>query len=249
MHARDRIIVALDGLNQDQAYRAIEELAPHVGMIKVGFELITRQQAGAVAEFAGEHGLGVFFDGKFHDIPQTVAHASSVAATMPAVRLFNVHCTGGSAMMAAAAKAATDANPTGQRPRVLGVTVLTSMDADTLTEVGLTGPDGDPDIEARVVALARLAQTSGLDGVVASPREIEAIRAACGPDFLVVTPGVRPTGAALGDQVRVTTPAEAVRKGADYLVIGRPILSPERGTPAEAAGRIVEEIAAVEIGN
>ncbi|MBA3488105.1 MAG: orotidine-5'-phosphate decarboxylase [Longispora sp.] len=249
MHARDRVIVALDGLNQDQAYRAIEELAPHVGMVKVGFELITRQQAGAVAEFAGKHGLGVFFDGKFHDIPQTVAHASSVAATMPAVRLFNVHCMGGPAMMAAAAKAATDSSPKGQRPWVLGVTVLTSMDANALAEIGLTGPDGGPNVEARVVALARLARDSGLDGVVASPREIGAIRAACGPDFLIVTPGIRPTGAALGDQLRVTTPADAIRRGADYLVIGRPILAPEHGTPAEAAQRIVEEIAAVEVGS
>lgn len=247
MRARDRIIVALDGLDQDQAYRVIEQLAPHVGMVKIGFDLITRQRAGAVAAFASEHELGVFYDGKFHDIPQTVAHASAAAATTPGVRLFNVHCLGGSAMMAAAATAATEAKSAGERPRVLGVTILTSMDAAALVEVGVTPPHsedstGGVSMEALVVHLAQLAQGSGLDGVVASPREVGAIRAACGPEFVIVTPGVRPRGAALGDQVRVMTPAEAIRCGADYLVIGRPILRPEQGTCVEAVQRIIEEI-------
>jgi orotidine-5'-phosphate decarboxylase len=245
MDARNRLIVALDGVDLTRAERLIAELAPYVGMFKVGFEQIARQQARTLAEHAASHGVGVFYDGKFHDIPQTVANASGIAAAIPAVQLFNVHCSGGSAMMAAAARAAVEARQRGNRPKVLGVTVLTSMDAETLAEVGLSQKGEDDPVVASVVHFARLAQASGLDGVVASPREIETIRAECGPEFCIVTPGVRPAGTALGDQIRVATPGEAIRRGADYLVVGRPITRPENGSPTEAAQRIVDEIAAV----
>lgn len=254
---RQRIIVALDGLNGEQAERTIESLAPHVGAFKVGSELITRQQAGQVADFAAALGASVFYDGKFHDIPQTVANASGVVAQMQSVAMFNVHCLGGFEMMQAA-RQAVDNNATGsRRPQVLGVTILTSHDYDSLVRLRLLPPldrevlelpDGgksvmDGAIRDLVINLAALAQSAGLDGVVASPKEIEAIRKKCGPSFLIVTPGVRPVGADANDQKRVMTPSEAIACGADYLVIGRPILKPASGTLAEAAARIADEIA------
>lgn len=270
MDPKGRIIVALDGLNREQACQAIEELAPYVGAFKVGFELIAQQQAGLVADFAAEKGANVFWDNKFHDIPQTVANASGVIAEMASVSMFDVHCLGGFEMMQAAQKAATDHSSGKRSPKVLGVTILTSHDYDSLVKLGLLPPLDTSegvlyeahhiDFEARtidvldrekcmeetirglVLNLALLAKSSGLDGVVASPKEIEIIRKECGPDFLIVTPGVRPVGAAVNDQKRVMTPAEAVRLGANYLVVGRPIMKPEKGSRVEAAKLIAEEI-------
>jgi orotidine-5'-phosphate decarboxylase len=176
-------------------------------------------------------GLPVFADVKFHDIPNTVAGASRALVSL-GMSLFNVHVSGGEAMLRAALDVAASANP---RPCVLGVTVLTSMNDDDLAAVGQIGP-----APAQVLRLARLAKHSGLDGVVCSPQEIAEIRKACGTEFLIVTPGVRPAGSDLADQRRVTTPGDAVRAGADILVVGRPITA--AADPAAAAKAISDEI-------
>jgi orotidine-5'-phosphate decarboxylase len=190
-------------------------------------------------------GVEIFLDLKYHDIPSTVSGAVSAAVKLPGVRLLDVHALGGLEMMRAAAKARNEsALPEGQRPKLLGVTILTSMDNGTLRTVGISGP-----ASSRAVKLARLAQRAGLDGVVASPKEVRAIRRACGKDFLVVVPGVRPEAAGgsgrktkrkADDQARVATPAEAIRSGADYLVIGRPITAAP--DPEAAARAILDEI-------
>jgi len=190
-------------------------------------------------------GVEIFLDLKYHDIPSTVSGAVSAAVKLPGVRLLDVHALGGLEMMRAAAKARNEsALPEGQRPKLLGVTILTSMDYGTLRTVGISGP-----ASSRAVKLARLAQRAGLDGVVASPKEVRAIRRACGKDFLVVVPGVRPEAAGgsgrktkrkADDQARVATPAEAIRSGADYLVIGRPITAAP--DPEAAARAILDEI-------
>lgn len=203
----------------------------------------------------------IFMDLKLNDIPNTVAGASGAIAQM-GVRMFNVHCLGGRKMMEEARRAVKEtlgnlsSDNTTKGPLILGVTVLTSLDFEALKEIGLitqtwlnqylsvTDDIKRIMIEEIVVRLALLAKSSGLDGVVASPKKITAIRKACGKDFLIVTPGVRPEWAALADQKRVMTPREAVKAGADYLVIGRPITSPppEIGGPVEAAKRILAEI-------
>jgi orotidine-5'-phosphate decarboxylase len=178
-------------------------------------------------------GFGIFLDLKFHDIPNTVAGAVASAAKLPGVKLLTLHATGGLAMMRAARQAAgTKKN----RPALLGVTILTSMDAQTMESVGLAGTPG-----SRAVALARLAKEGGLDGVVASAHEVAAIREACGADFLIVVPGIRPASGSMDDQSRVATPADAIRAGASYLVVGRPITSAD--DPRKAALAIGAEIA------
>ena len=178
-------------------------------------------------------GFGVFLDLKFHDIPNTVATAVAAAAELPKVRLLTLHTLGGMAMMRAASAALGRGK---NRPALLGVTLLTSMDETALCEVGIAGSASEV-----VLALARRAQEAGLDGVVASGQEARAIRAQCGPSFLIVAPGVRPLSASTNDQSRVTTPSEAIQAGADYLVIGRPIT--EADDPRAAALAIVQEIA------
>jgi orotidine-5'-phosphate decarboxylase len=187
-------------------------------------------------------GPEIFLDLKFHDIPNTVAGAVSAAVGLPGVRLLDVHTLGGLEMMRAAAKARDEsALPKAQRPKLLGITILTSMDNTSLRRVGISGT-----ASGRAVKLAQLARQAGLDGVVASPHEVRAIRRACGKDFLIVVPGIRPAVGNPGkrkkdDQARVATPAEAIRAGADYLVIGRPITA--AGDPEAAARAILEEIA------
>ena len=178
-------------------------------------------------------GFEIFLDLKFHDIPNTVAGAVAAAAALPKVRLINVHALGGLAMMRAAREAVGGRR---KRPALLGVTILTSMDGPELLRVGIEGPPGQ-----RVVELAKLVKAAGLDGVVASGNEAAAIRQACGPDFLIVVPGVRPETADLNDQARVTTPRQAIAAGADYLVVGRPITGAK--DPREAALNIAKEIA------
>lgn len=190
-------------------------------------------------------GPEIFLDLKFHDIPNTVTGAISSAMSLPGVRLLDVHTLGGLEMMRAAAKARDESGlPKTQRPKVIGVTILTSMDHRALKEVGIAGSPSK-----RVVSLARLAKKAGLDGVVASPQEVRAIRRACGKDFLIVVPGVRPEIAVgsgpkgkrkTDDQARVATPAEAIRDGADYLVVGRPITAAP--DPEAAAQAILDEI-------
>ncbi len=234
---RNRIIAALDVDSPDKAVAVVDKLQGHVEAFKVGLELFNHSGREIFDMLRAAGAEKIFYDCKFHDIPNTVASASRAAAQM-GVWMFNVHCSGGSAMMAAAAKTAREQAATLQiaPPLVIGVTVLTSLDQEMVeTELGVGLPIAD-----LVVQLAKLAKNAGLDGVVASPLEIEAIRAACGPDFLIITPGVRPVAADIGDQKRVLTPAEAVRCGADYLVIGRPIVKAD--DPAAAADAIAGEI-------
>jgi orotidine-5'-phosphate decarboxylase len=202
------------------------------GILKVGSQLFTAEGPKAVKKIAGL-GFGVFLDLKFHDIPNTVAGSVAAAAELPAVRLLTLHTLGGPDMMRAAAVAVAGKK---KRPALLGVTILTSHDAGTLRGVGISGTPG-----SRALALAKLAKKAGLDGVVASAHEARAIRRACGPEFLIVVPGVRPASASVNDQSRVATPAEAIRAGADYLVIGRPITGAT--DPRRAALAIGEEIA------
>jgi len=178
-------------------------------------------------------GFGVFLDLKFHDIPNTVARATAAAAELPRVRLLTLHALGGLAMMRAAREALGAKR---SRPALLAVTVLTSMDESALGGVGIARLPSE-----LVLGLAKLAQQAGLDGVVASGQEARAIRAQLGPKFLIVTPGVRPHSAAVDDQSRVTTPAEAIEAGADYLVVGRPIT--EARDPRAAALAMAREIA------
>jgi orotidine-5'-phosphate decarboxylase len=230
--ARKKIIFALDVNGLDEIDRFAGLLSGKVGMFKVGKELFTacgREAVKAVQRHGGE----VFLDLKYHDIPNTVAKAMLEAARL-GVQLANLHALGGYEMMETTVNAVRKEFGD-DRPRLLAVTILTSSTAETLQRVGIEHP-----IDLMVVRLARLAQEAGMDGVVASPREIGLIRQACGSDFLIVTPGVRPLFAALDDQKRIMTPADAVRAGADYLVIGRPIA--RAADPAVAAEMIVDEI-------
>ncbi len=231
--ARKKIIFALDVHGLDAIDRWADILAGKVGMFKVGKELFTSCGPAAV-KAVQRHGGQVFLDLKYHDIPNTVASAMLEAARL-GVQLTNLHALGGAEMMETAANAVHKEFNGADRPRLLAVTILTSSTAETLRQVGI-----EHSVQDMVVRLARLAKASGMDGVVASPLEIGLIREACGPDFLIVTPGVRPSFAAVDDQKRIMAPAEAVSSGADYLVIGRPIA--KASNPVEAAELIAAEI-------
>ena len=222
------IFVALDVPNKAAALSLVEQLRPHVGGFKIGLELYLSEGRTIVEEIGADK---VFLDLKLHDIPNTVAGAMRVVAKL-GVNITNVHCLGGLEMM----RAANDAvKSVGSSTRLIGVTVLTSHDRASLSRLGL-----DEEPQAVVRRLARLAQEAGLDGVVCSPQEIVAVREECGQDFLLVTPGIRPTTAELGDQKRVLTPRQAVDLGANYLVIGRPITA--ANDPADAAKEIVQSL-------
>jgi len=235
--ARDRLIFALDVDEFAEAERWVKLLHEQVGFFKIGKQLFTRCGPEVVHMVRGEGGE-VFLDLKYHDIPNTVAMAGVEAARLGA-RMFNVHALGGREMMARTVAEIDARHPRGseERPRLLAVTILTSSTDQTLREIGIERP-----VTEMVPRLAELARQAGMDGVVASPREVPLIREACGPDFLIVTPGVRPTFAALDDQKRVTTPADAIAAGADYLVIGRPIAAAV--DPVAAAEQILEEMGA-----
>jgi orotidine-5'-phosphate decarboxylase len=240
-HPRSSLIVALDFDSLSSAVKFAKQVADLVGMFKIGNQLFTAAGPAAVKEVAAL-GAGVFLDLKFHDIPNTVAGAVLSAAAMTGVQLVNVHALGGKAMLEAAVQAISAGVPMGaDRPRLLAVTILTSMDQKAMKEVGIGGAP-----KLRVVKLAQLAKSAGVDGVVASVQEARAIRKACGRDFLIVTPGVRPKEKAAAsekdDQARTATPTEAIRAGADFLVVGRPILA--AADPRAAAQAIVEEIGA-----
>jgi orotidine-5'-phosphate decarboxylase len=231
--ARKKIIFALDVDGMAEAERWAEILAPHVGMFKVGKQLFTACGP-AVVRAILDRGGEVFLDLKYHDIPNTVAMAS-VEAVRLGVSLFNLHALGGYEMMARTVEALDEEFPNGRASRVLAVTILTSSNEETLRGVGIELP-----VPEMVVKLALLAKRAGIDGVVASPLEIPLIRQACGDDFIIVTPGVRPASASKDDQKRVMTPAEAVKGGASYLVIGRPISAAQE--PIMAAESIITEI-------
>jgi len=240
-HPRSSLIVALDFDSLSSALKFAKDLADLVGMFKVGSQLFTAAGPAGVKEIAAL-GPGIFLDLKFHDIPNTVAGAVLSAAGMSGVQLLNIHALGGSAMMKAAAQAISAGVPMGaDRPRLLAVTVLTSMDKKAMQEAGIAGEPKD-----RAVKLARLAKKAGVDGVVASVKEAREIRKVCGPDFLVVTPGVRPKDSPVKsvseDQARKASPTEAIRAGADFLVVGRPIIAAP--DPRAATQAIVDEIAA-----
>ena len=235
--SKDKIILPLDVDTAEKAVEMVTLLKDDVGAFKVGLELVNSAGLGVFEQIRKAGAGRIFYDSKFHDIPNTVAGASRAAARL-GVWMFNVHCAGGAEMMRAARDAAVEQSAKLGRPcpLVIGVTVLTSIDQTILSdEMRVPGIVAD-----QVVHLARLAQKAGLDGVVSSPHEIELIRDACGPGFVIVTPGVRPAGADIGDQKRVMTPSEAVAKGADYLVIGRPITKAD--APVSAARLIAEGI-------
>ena len=244
---KDRVLVALDTPDTDKAVALSRQLAGHVGGIKLGLEFFNAAgpdgvrkvvRAGPEETPRGEAPAQqrLFLDLKFHDIPNTVAGA--VRSVMPlGPSILNVHAGGGPAMMKAALDAANfETEQLGTvRPMLIAVTVLTSLDDADLSAVGQAGPSKD-----QAVRLAGLARKAGLDGVVCSSKEIAAIRAECGPDFKLIVPGIRPAGAALGDQKRVMTPSEAIAEGADFIVIGRPITGAEN--PAAAAKAIADEL-------
>jgi orotidine-5'-phosphate decarboxylase len=221
--ARARVVLALDVADDLAARDLVARVGDHIGGIKIGKELFTRCGPDVVRALDSS-ALPVFLDLKFHDIPNTVARAVRAAGQLR-VRWLSLHTAGGAAMLEAATRA-RDALPAGQRPLLLGVTVLTSMATN------------DPE---EVIDRALLAQACGLDGAIASPLELRRLRAACGNDFLLVTPGVRPSGAGRDDQARVATPGQAVRDGADYLVVGRPIHA--AADPVAAAAAVVSEVA------
>ncbi len=232
MQASDRLIVALDVGSRENALSLVTALRPKVQRFKIGTELFTICGPPLVREIL-EKGGQVFLDLKYHDIPNTVARAA-VAAARLGVGMFTLHLSGGS-MMARRAVDELEAHCQVYRvprPKVLGVTVLTSLSADDLAEIGI-----GRSIEDQVVALAEMGKSAGLDGVVCSPREARIIREACGRDLLIVTPGIRPEGSEPDDQSRTLTPRIALEAGADYLVVGRPIVKAD--DPLEAAESIL----------
>lgn len=245
--ARQKLILALDFPSLEPALEIAQSLSSLVGMFKINIQLYTASGPASV-EKLNSLGGGVFLDLKFHDIPNTVQGAVRSAISLPGIRFLDVHALGGLEMMQVAAKARDQGQASGgsskSSPKLLAITILTSMDNGALRRVGVAGP-----ASRRVVHLARLAKKAGMDGVVASPQEVRAIRRACGKEFLIVVPGIRPeVGAVTGgkrkskadDQARIATPGEAIRAGADYLVVGRPITgAPD---PEAAARAIVEEI-------
>ncbi len=234
-HPKERIIFALDVDHFAEAQHWVNLLKDRIGMFKVGKQLFTH--AGPkVVDMIHQKGQKAFLDLKFHDIPNTVARAGEEAAKL-SVAMFNLHALGGFEMMHKTSEAVRAAAKEfgASKPLILAVTILTSMDERALKDVGIQGPIGEA-----VGRLAHLAMEAGMDGVVASPQEIEIIRERCGNDFLIVTPGIRHPSDKKDDQKRTLSPKEAIEAGANYLVIGRPI----RGAkdPVEAVERIVEDI-------
>lgn len=235
MKNKERLIIALDVDTREKALTLVEKLKKDIKVFKIGSELFTSCGPGIVKDVK-DKGCGVFLDLKFHDIPNTVAK-SAAAAVRLGVLLFNVHALGGPDMMKKAASTVTEEARRLKinKPKIIAVTMLTSMGENNLKKIGI-----DDNMEKQVLRLARLAKDSGMDGVVASPSEVELIREKTGKDFLVVTPGVRPSWAVKDDQKRTATPKEAIASGANFIVIGRPII--EAPDPLSAARKVLEEI-------
>jgi orotidine-5'-phosphate decarboxylase len=235
MSNKERLIVALDVETKEKAAGLVKKLSRDVRTFKVGSELFT-SCGPEIVEIIKKSGCGVFLDLKFHDIPNTVAKSAAVAAKM-GVFMFNVHASGGLDMMKRCADTARDAAKKAghDQPKIIAVTVLTSMDENNLKTIGIFD-----NMETQVLRLARLTKDAGLDGIVASPSELKLIKKELGQEFLVVTPGVRPSWASTDDQKRVATPKEAVDNGADFIVVGRPIIKAD--DPSAAAKKVLEEI-------
>ena len=230
--SHSRIIVPLDFNTVEQALELVEKLQPDLCRLKVGKELFTK--AGPVlVEKLIKKGFDIFLDLKFHDIPTTVAKACAVAADL-GVWMVNVHASGGSEMMSLARE---EIEKKSHHPLLIGVTILTSMHQEALTELGI-----QCSVEEQVMRLARLTSNAGLDGVVCSAHEVKMLRDNLGKEFKLVTPGIRPAGSNKDDQKRVMTPAQAINAGSDYLVIGRPIT--QAADPGQALKDISEEISA-----
>ena len=226
-----KVVVALDFARQEDALALVDQLSPSACRLKVGKEMFTLFGPQFVRELVGR-GFDVFLDLKFHDIPNTVAKAVAASAEL-GVWMVNVHASGGRRMMEAAKAALA---PYGDKaPLLIGVTVLTSMEQADLAELGVTLTPAE-----QVLRLARLTKAAGLDGVVCSAQEATLLKAECGADFKLVTPGIRPAGSEQGDQRRIMTPAQAVAAGADYLVVGRPIT--QAGAPAAVLQAINAEL-------
>lgn len=232
MRIKDRIIAALDVDTYEKAAEIVDSLKSEVDIFKVGIAPFT-SFGERITEKITSCGKKIFLDLKVHDIPNTARNAAKAAAEKE-VFMMNFHCMGGEAMMKAAREGADSVKKNKTKPILLGVTVLTSMDKVSMEAIGLK-----LEVEDQVMEFARLAKESGFDGVVASAHETKKIKKMFGKDFVVVTPGIRPAGDPAGDQKRVTTPREAFAMGADYIVIGRPIV--EAKDPASAARKIIEE--------
>jgi orotidine-5'-phosphate decarboxylase len=239
MQAKDRIVLALDVDTAEEALVLVEKLTDYVGVFKIGMQLFNSAGPDIVNKV---HELGgrVFVDLKLHDIPNTVGSAGKVLTRLNSY-MFNVHAAGGREMMRQAAQdSKSEAEKLGiEAPLILAVTVLTSISEKELAEEMFIS---DMKVEDLVVKWALMAKESGLGGVVCSPQEIVPIRQACGPDFKIVTPGIRPLWSAANDQKRITTPRQALDQGADYMVIGRPIV--QAANPCEAAQMIIDELEA-----
>ena len=235
MSGRDKLIIALDVESPTKALDLVRELHTTAGMFKVGSQLFTAAGPQIVRDILAL-GSQVFLDLKFHDIPHQIAGAARSAAEL-GVSLFTIHASGGSEMMRRAVESVEEvAQRTGMRSKVLAISVLTSIDATILSQIGIPST-----LEESVLRLLRLAESAGVDGVVASPNEIQSIRAAvASSSFLVVTPGIRPAANESGDQKRVATPAAAIAAGASYLVVGRPITGAHE--PLAAAHEIISEM-------
>jgi orotidine-5'-phosphate decarboxylase len=227
---RDRLIVALDVSSAAEARQIVQSIGEAANTYKIGKQLFTAEGPQIVRDLVAS-GRKVFLDLKFHDIPNTVAAAVGEAAKLN-VSMLTVHASGGSKMLKAAAEAAAQS---AAKPMVLAVTVLTSLSDADLAELGIPS-----NVLAQVLRLGALARTAGCGGLVASAKEASELRRELGPDFAIVTPGVRPAGTSVGDQARVLTPKEAIAAGATYLVVGRPIL--EAANPSIAAEQIRQEI-------
>jgi len=233
MKARERLIVAVDTQNFEEASELIERLSPEVDIFKVGIAPFTGFGEQLLEKLAQKN-KKVFLDLKVHDIPNTVKNAAKLAAEKN-IFMMNFHCIGGEEMLSSAAQGAKEGSTGSTEPTLLGVTILTSMTEEAMKNIGLTGS-----VEGKVLEFAKSAKRAGLGGVVASAKEAKAIRAAMGKEFVIVTPGVRPEWAAKGDQKRVLTPKQAIREGADYIVVGRPIIQAD--DPLEAAKKIIDEM-------
>lgn len=226
-HAPNPVFVALDTPEVKTALHLAQAVAPHVGGLKVGLEFVSANGPEGIRAIVAL-GRPVFLDVKLHDIPTTVAGAVRALSHL-GVAIINIHTSGGRAMMQAAKEAA------GSRAKIIGVTILTSLDDDDMNEVGFAA-----DAPSQALRLAKLARESGLDGVVCSAHDLAAIRGACGADFLTVVPGSRPAGSAMNDQKRVLTPAGARDAGADILILGRPVTA--AADPAQAARAVAAEL-------